>query len=175
MPGADLWVGLVLGPLAGRVTVYSGSEEFQYETVPSPQKLTYRGAMNGQPFTLEGKPANPRGIQVRGETPGGAIDSLRRGGRGGFGLDGVAGAVEFSQMLALDMSGSTEKLAYLGGTIGGHKLEARAYKGEHGTVDVRGTLGDKELRQTIWQGPDQEWLIKGRVGDHHYVEVIERY
>lgn len=176
MPGADLWAGLVLGPLSGRVTVSSGGQELAYEIMPAPQGIYYRGHLNGEGFLLEGKSARPRGIQVTGETAGGDIDSLRRGGGGGFGLDGSAGEVDFSQMLALDRSGGTSgQLAYLGGTIHGEKLEARARKGENGEVLVTGTLGELPLNQTIRQGPGQEWIIKGQVGEHRYTEIIERY
>lgn len=176
MPGADLWVGLVLGPLPGRVSVESGGQQLTYETRSGRNKLIYTGTLNGNPFMLEGKSANPRGIRVTGETAGGAIDSLRRGGGGGFGLDGAAGDVEFSQMLALDRSGGDSgKLAYLGGTLNGRELEARARKGENGEVLVEGHLGDQPLHQTITVGPTDEWIIEGQVGDVHYNQIIERY
>lgn len=176
MPGADLWAGLVLGPLSGRVTVESAGQTLNYEIRPGKNKIYYAGTMNGKPFKLEGKPANPRGIQVQGPTSGGPIDSLRRGGGGGFGLDGSAGETEFSQMLALDRSGGTSgSLAYLGGTIDGRPLEARARKGENGEVLVDGKLGEQPLHQVITLGPTDEWIIKGQVGEHSYTEVIERY
>ena len=173
MPGADLWAGLVLGPLAGRVSVMSGDQVLQYEIEPSPDHLTYKGTLNGQPFELEGRAARPRGIQVTGETPGGAVDSLRRGGGGGFGLDGSVGEVEFSQLLALDRGG--HGLAYLAGTLDGEEFEARARKGENRSVEVEGHLGDQPLHQTIRLGPNQEWIISGEVGDHHYTQMIERF
>lgn len=174
MPGGDLWAGLVLGPLAGHVTVASGDQTMEYEIQPSPDHLTYSGTMNGADFQLEGRAEAPRGIRVKGTTPGGALDSLRRGGGGGFGLYGSAGSVEFSSLLALDRSGRGG-LAYLGGTYGGLQLEARARKGEGGTVEVEGTLGQMELHQTISLGPEQEWIIQGQIGDEHYLQVIERY
>ena len=176
MPGADLWVGLVLGPLSGRVTVESAGQQLTYEMRQGRQKVVYTGTLNGNPFKLEGKPANPRGIRVQGETAGGAVDSLRRGGGGGFGLDGEVGEVPFSQMLALDRSGGTSgSLAYLGGKLNGRDLEARATKGPDGTVLVDGKLGDQPLHQTIRTGPTDEWIIQGQIGDHNYTQVIERY
>jgi hypothetical protein len=176
MPGGDLWVGLVLGPLPGKVTVTSGDQSLSYETHPGPNKLHYQGQINGQAFTLEGTAAQPRGIRVKGETPAGSIDSLRRGGGGGFGLDGRTGAVEFSQMLALDRSGGASgKLAYLGGTVGGQQLEAWARKEDDGTVEVSGTLGEIPVNQTIRTGPNDEWIIKGTIGSSDYTEIIERY
>lgn len=173
MPGADLWAGLVLGPLAGRVSVMSGNQVLQYEIEPAPDHLTYRGTLNGQPFQLEGKAARPQGIRVTGDTPGGPVDSLRRGGGRGFGLDGSVGEVEFSQLLALDQGG--HGLAYLAGTVNGEEFEARAQKGEHRSVVVTGHLGDDELHQTIRLGPHQEWIISGAVGEVSYTQIIERF
>ena len=176
MPGADLWTGLVLGPLSGRVSILAEGEALYYDIHPAEHGITYTGWMNGEAFELQGTAANPRGIRVEGSTPGGEVDSLRRGGRGGFGLDGQVGEVEFSHILALDQSGgSSGNLAYLGGTVGGVKLEARARKGEDNTVEVEGTLGELELRQSIRLGPDEQWIISGTVGDHQYLQIIERF
>lgn len=173
-PGGDLWVGLVLGPLEGKVTVLSGDQSLYYETKKdTPNSLKYTGLMNGTPFTLEGV-GTPKGIHVIGHTPGGAIDSLRQGGGGGFGLDGSAGVVDFHQILALDRSGAEGKLAYLGGNIGGLEYDARAVKGPNGTVEVNGTLGDMKVHQTIREGDHQEWIISGTVGESRFTEIIER-
>lgn len=173
MPGADLWVGLVLGPLAGRVTVTSDDQVMTYEQKPGDRKLDYTGEMNGQPFTLEAVPA-PRGRRTIGDTPGGPIDSLLRGGGRGFGVDGQAGSVEFSTSLALDMSNDGFHLAYMSGEVGGQRYAAKVVK-EGEQVEVYGKLGDAPLRQTITMGPNEEWQIASQIGSVRYTEVIERY
>lgn len=175
-PGGDLWVGLLLGPLNGHVTVTtSDSQVLTYETKVENGKMNYTGSLNGRSFRLEGKGVAPQGIRVQGETPGGAIDSLRRGGGMGFGLDGNAGDVEFSQILALDRSGGAHGyLAFMGGTIGDQELEARVFKGEDGAVEVRGYLGDTPLFQDVRKGEEDRWIIRGNIGPQKYTQVIER-
>lgn len=174
MPGADLWVGLYLGPLEGRVSVSVDDQHLFYESKFEDNKLEYTGTLNGEAFELEAKSARPRGIHLRGETPGGVIDSLRRGGGGGFGLDGTVGSVDFSQLLALSRNPDDGQLAFLGGTVGGEEFEARVKKGEDNTVQVNGHLGEQEVKQTIRVGPNDEWLIQGSIGEHDYTQIIER-
>lgn len=175
-PGGDLWVGLLLGPLNGHVTVTTDDRQtLTYETRLEDGKLNYRGSLNGKAFHLEGKGVAPQGIRVQGETPGGSIDSLRRGGGMGFGLDGSAGSVEFSQILALDRSGGAHGyLAYMGGTVQEQELEARVFKGEDGAVEVRGYLGQTPLFQEVRKGEEDRWIIRGSIGDTRYTQVIER-
>ncbi|MCA9779672.1 MAG: hypothetical protein KC800_23250 [Candidatus Eremiobacteraeota bacterium] len=175
-PGGDLWVGLLLGPLNGHVTVTTDdSQVLTYETQLENGKLNYTGSLNGRSFHLEGKGVAPQGIRVQGETPGGVIDSLRRGGGMGFGLDGNAGSVEFSQILALDRSGGTNGyLAFMGGTIADQELEARVFKGDDGAVEVRGYLGDTPIFQDVRKGEEDRWIIRGNIGSQKYTQVIER-
>lgn len=174
-PGGDLWVGLLLGPLNGHVTVTTQDHQvLTYDSKLENGKLQYAGSLNGEAFTLEGKSEAPQGIRVQGETPGGRIDSLRRGGGLGFGLDGSAGSVEFSQILALDRSGGAHGyLAFLGGTVQGQELEARVYKTEDG-VEVRGTLGDTPLHQDVREGEGSVWIVRGSIGEEKYTQVIQR-
>lgn len=173
-PGGDLWVGLVLGPLEGKVTIASGDQTLTYETKQEGNSLHYTGRMNGKPFTLEGV-GTGRGIHVTGETPGGSVDSLRQGGGNGFGLDGTAGAVDFHQIMALARDTREGKLAFLGGQIGGLELNARAVKGPNNTVEVNGTLGDTPIHQTITETENKEWFIQGDFGGTAYTQLIERY
>jgi hypothetical protein len=175
-PGGDLWVGLLLGPLNGHVTVTTDDyQTLTYETKVKDGRQDYTGTLNGRPFQLEGKGVAPQGIRVQGETSGGSIDSLRRGGGMGFGLDGTAGSIEFSQLFALDRSGGAHGyLAYMGGTVQEQKLEARVFKGEDGAVEVRGHLGDTPLFQEVRKGEEDRWIIQGRFGAQSYTQVIER-
>jgi hypothetical protein len=175
-PGGDLWVGLLLGPLDGHVTVTTENHQvLTYETDLEDGRQNYTGSLNGRSFHLEGKGVAPQGIRVQGETPGGSIDSLRRGGGMGFGLDGSAGTVDFSQVFALDRSGGTHGyLAFMGGTVQGQELEARVFKGEDGAVEVRGYLGDTPMSQEVRKGDDDRWIIQGSFGSENYTQVIER-
>ncbi|MCA9794967.1 MAG: hypothetical protein KC910_24330 [Candidatus Eremiobacteraeota bacterium] len=172
MPGCDLWVGLVLGPLPGRVTVTSDDQVMTYEQRPSNQPPSYSGQLNGQPFQLDREPI-ARGWRTFGDTPAGPIDSSLMGGHGGFGFIGQAGDIEVSTSLALDQSNDGFHLAYMSGQVGGQNFAAKVVK-SLGQVEVYGKLGEQPLRQTITMGPHQEWQIASQIGSVHYTEVIER-
>ncbi len=171
MPGVDLIAGMNAAQMGGRpqVRLEVGDQVVEYRNTGS----ALEGTMNGQPFALA---ITADGFQAAttGTTPGGAIAGDLGSIPGGVTANGKAGTVSYNQMFSLDpMIGFTGHVGDLFGLVGTDQLSVAYNLGADGyRVEGRGTLGTRNLCETIRQGPNGTVLIEGTIGSTAFRQTL---